>query len=46
MKTEILALYRRIMNNIHDGGNIFYDNERLKAYSLIAMLASDLRHSG
>jgi hypothetical protein len=40
---DILAQYRRIMDAIHDGGNIFYDKSRLEAYSLVAIRASDLR---
>lgn len=40
---EIFALYRRILDAIHAGGNIFYDKSRLGAYSLVAKRASDLR---
>ena len=43
---EILALYRRIMDAIHAGGNIFYDKSRYEAYSLVAKTASDLRREG
>lgn len=43
---EILATYRRIMDAIHAGGNIFYDKSRLEAYSLVAIRASDLRREG
>lgn len=41
--TLVLAQYRRIMDTIHAGGNIFYDKGRLAGYALIAKLASDLR---
>jgi hypothetical protein len=40
---EVLAQYRRIMDAIHTGGNIFYDKSRLEAYAMVAKLASDLR---
>lgn len=43
---EILAHYRRILDAIHAGGNIFYDKSRLQAYSLVAKKASDLREEG
>jgi len=38
-----LALYRRILDRTHEGGSIFYDEGRMKAYVLIAILASNLR---
>lgn len=40
---DLLAQYRRIMNSIHEVGNIFYDAGRMKAYNVIALIASDLR---
>lgn len=47
MQDELLkqhfALYRRIMNHIHENGNIFYDAGRLEAYKIIAVTASNLR---
>jgi hypothetical protein len=39
-----LDLYRSIMNRIHQGGNIYYDKDRLAAYKIIAILASNLRN--
>lgn len=44
-KSELLALYRRIMDAIHAQGNIFYDKDRYEAYKMIAVMASDLRRS-
>jgi hypothetical protein len=40
---ELLALYRRIMDCIFFGGNIFYDKGRFEAYKIIASAASRLR---
>lgn len=40
-----LELYRRVLNRIHEGGSIWYDADRYKAYALVAKLASDLRHN-
>jgi len=31
------------MDAIHAGGSIYYDKDRLAAYTIIALLASDLR---
>ena len=38
--------YRRVLDHIHDAGNIFYDRGRYDAYSLIARLASDHKKGG
>lgn len=40
---ELLEVYRRIMDHIHAGGNIFYDASRMAAYNTIAKLASEER---
>jgi hypothetical protein len=37
---ERLVKYRRILDRIHEGGNIFYDKGRFEAYKLIAVQAS------
>ena len=37
-------MYRRILDAIHEGGNIFYNPGRMAAYSMIAKIASDLIH--
>ena len=42
-KLAVLDIYRHVMNRIHQGGNIYYDNDRMEAYAMIAKLASDLR---
>lgn len=39
----LLCIYRRVMDFIHDGGNIYYDRARYEAYVYVAKLASDLR---
>jgi hypothetical protein len=39
----MLEKYRRIMDRIHENGNIFYDPGRMKACVLIAAIASILR---
>lgn len=39
----ILTFYRRILDCIHQGGNIFNDKGRMQAYIMIARLASDTR---
>ena len=44
-KEELLAKYRRILDAIHEGGNIFYDKGRMEAYSMIAKISSDLRRA-
>jgi hypothetical protein len=41
--TELLDLYRRILDSIHALGSIFYDTGRYEAYKIVALLASDLR---
>lgn len=38
-----LKKYRRILNAIHELGNIFNDKSRMAAYVLIALLASNER---
>ncbi len=40
---EILSKLRRILDTIHSGGNIYYDKDRMKAYCIIALLASNMR---
>ena len=40
---ELLEQYRRILDEIHAGGSIFYDKGRLEAYKVVALLASNLR---
>ena len=42
-KQELLQLYRRIMDHIHEGGNIYYDAGRMVAYIVIALRASEER---
>lgn len=42
-KHELAQFYRRILDHIHEGGNIFYDPGRRAAYCIVALLASDLR---
>ena len=42
-KQELLQLYRRIMDCIHDGGSIYYDAGRMAAYIVIALRASEER---
>lgn len=39
-----LRKYRRILDHIHEGGNIFYDAGRMAAYNTIAKRASKERH--
>lgn len=39
-----LDKYRRILDAIHFGGNIFYDKGRFEAYKIAALLASNLRN--
>lgn len=39
-------LFRRILDHIHQGGNIFYDRDRMQAYTLIAVIASNWRKDG
>ena len=39
-----LALLRRVMTCIHEGGSIFYYNDRKEAYSIVAKIASDMRN--
>jgi hypothetical protein len=43
MSHSLLDKYRRILDRIHDGGNIFYDRGRMDAYILIAKFNSDFR---
>lgn len=43
MSHSLLDKYRRIMNEIHEGGNIFYDKDRMAAYVIVAKLHSDFR---
>jgi hypothetical protein len=44
-KDELLAFYRRVMDHIHfDSGNIFYDAGNMKAYCIIAKIASEERN--
>ena len=40
---ELLEKYRRIMDRIHEGGSIYYDAGRMRAYCTVAKLASDGR---
>lgn len=40
---DLLAFYRRVMDAIHAGGNIYNDKGRMKAYVIIAEKASQER---
>lgn len=42
---ENLLYYRRVMDHIHEGGNIYYNADRMAAYCSIAKLASEERRS-
>jgi hypothetical protein len=39
----LIRLYRRILDRIYEGGNIFQDKGRMRAYLLIASLKSDFQ---
>ncbi len=41
---ELLRFYRRVLDHIHFGGNIYNDKGRFEAYKLIALIASNLRN--
>lgn len=40
---EVLVLYRRILDRIHQAGNIYYNRAQFDAYALVARVASDYR---
>jgi hypothetical protein len=41
----LLMHYRRVLDHIHEGGNIYYSKERMAAYCIIAKLASEERRA-
>lgn len=43
---SIFDFYRHVMDHIHQGGNIFNDKGRKRAYEIVALLASNTRQKG
>lgn len=37
------ALVRRVLNRIHESGNIFYNRHQMEVYTLIAVITSNWR---
>lgn len=42
-KAYVLRVLRSAMDAIHSGGNIYYNPGRFEAYSILALIASDIR---
>jgi hypothetical protein len=43
VEAQAALLWRTIMNHIHEGGSIWYNDARLHAYCIVAKIASDAR---